>query len=273
MAKLDAWANPASVSADVPQMAAFLEARSAMADQRQVNETLLQALGALPGERWLEVGSGSGVLSRLLGKRLGPRGHVTGVDLSLDFVREAERYLAEDPAVAGIVSFRQGSADALPFDAGGFDGAFAARLLLHLEDPVPAVREMMRVVKPGGVVALLDWDFESLLVDHPDRALTRRILLWRVDHHGGNNWSGRELWRHARAAGLTNIEVTPVTVVATDEQTGLTQSLFRAAEVAQAGGAISEAERAAWLEEITSRLAAGQFFASLSYFIVRGQSG
>jgi SAM-dependent methyltransferase len=161
-------------------------------------------------------------------------------------------------------------AEALPFPDASFDGAIAARLLLHVENPEPVIREMKRVVKPGGRVVVMDWDFETVTVDHPDREQTRRLLHWRSDHHGGNNWSGRQLWRRMQTAGLGNLSIHPWVTVAHCEADGLTQTLWRAAEVAREGGAISPAEQVAWIKELKNRIQAGTFFASIVYFIVKG---
>ncbi len=60
--------------------------------------------------------------------------------------------------------------------AAAFDGAFAARLLLHANDPDAIVHEMVRVVRPGGRIVVMDWDFDSVVVDHPERELTRRLV-------------------------------------------------------------------------------------------------
>ena len=64
------------------------------------------------------------------------------------------------------------------------------------------IREMKRVVKSAGRVVVMDWDFDTVTVDHPDRELTRRLLHWRCDRRGGNNWSGRQLWRRMHTAGF-----------------------------------------------------------------------
>jgi hypothetical protein len=116
----------------------------------------------------------------------------------------------------------------------------------------------------------MDWDFETVTVDHPDRELSRRILHWRNDHHGGNNWSGRQLWRRMRNVGLQNLSVHPWVSVTHHETDGLTQSLWRAAQVACEAGAISPAEQEAWTLELRNRIRAGTFFASIVYFIVKG---
>jgi hypothetical protein len=117
----------------------------------------------------------------------------------------------------------------------------------------------------------MDWDFETLAIDHPDRATTRRIIAWRTENHSGDNWSGRQLYRRFRRAGFRDPNVTPVSVVALDEQAALTGSVFRAAEVACDGGAITPSERDAWTSVLRGRLESGSFMACITYFIARGE--
>ena len=117
----------------------------------------------------------------------------------------------------------------------------------------------------------MDLDFETLAVDHPDRALTRRIISWRTDHHSGDNWSGRQLYRRMVGGGLCDVAVLPVATVATDDRAGLTGSIFRAAEVVRDGGAITPAEHDAWVAVLRERLDAGTFMAAATYFIVIGE--
>jgi hypothetical protein len=128
----------------------------------------------------------------------------------------------------------------------------------------------VRVVKPGGRVVVMDWDFDSVVVDHSDRELTRRLLHWRNDHHGGDNWSGRQLWRRMVAAGLQSLSVQPVVTVVHDEDGGLTQSLWRAAQVARDNSGITPDEHDTWIRELKERIRDGTFFASIVYFIVSG---
>jgi ubiquinone/menaquinone biosynthesis C-methylase UbiE len=267
---MDAWANPDAMGeSDVVQMAAHLENAARCPDQALVNAALQDAVAPAPGERLLEVGSGSGVLCRRMAPAVAPGGRLYGLDVSPGFLRAADRYAAED-GLAEHIAFGAGAGEALPFPAGCFDGAYAARLLLHVPDPNAVVREMARVVRPGGRVVLMDWDFETLSVDHPDREVTRRLIQWRVDRRGGNNWSGRQLWRRAVEAGLRQPQVTPVTVVARGEGDALTQSLWRAAQGAREGGGLTPTEQQAWVDELKARLKDGRFFASIVYFIVKG---
>jgi ubiquinone/menaquinone biosynthesis C-methylase UbiE len=270
MGNFNSWSDPSKVGKeDVIQMAAFLEERSRAPDMQAVNQKLCETVAAKPGERLLEVGSGSGILCRMLASKLQPGGQIAGVDISPEMTAQAQKYALSEGINSGI-AFETGTAEALPYLNASFNCAIAARLLLHAANPDAVIQEMKRVVKPGGRVVMMDWDFETVTVDHPDRELSRRILHWRNDHHGGNNWSGRQLWRRMRAGGIQNLSVHPWVSVTHHERDGLTQSLWRAAQVACEGGAISPAEQEAWTLELKSRIKAGTFFASIVYFIVKG---
>ena len=192
---------------------------------------------------------------------------MVGVDVAPDMIAAARRYAETDPHLR----FDVASAEQLPYDEDAFEAAFAARLLLHVADPLAVVREMARVLKPGCRVVLMDWDWETLAVTHPDRELTRRLLHWRCDHHGGDNWSGRKLLGYLLDANLHNPIVVPVVTLAHDEAAALTGTLWRAAEVARDRGGITSQEHDAWVGELKRQIAAGRFLASIVYFIVRGE--
>ena len=270
MNKGNAWANPSVTStANVIQMAAFLEERSHFPDTQVINQRLYELVDPKQGEHILDVGTGSGVLCRMLAPRLQPEGDIVGVDISYEMGMKAAEYTLLDGITSGI-DFVSAAAEKLPFVDASFDAAIAARLLLHVANPAQVIDDMTRVVKPGGKLVVMDWDFETVAVDHPDRKTTRQLLHWRNDHHGGNNWSGRQLWRYIKEAGLQNVSVHPYVMVANDESDGLTQSLWRAAQVACEGGAITEQEKVDWIRELKQRIQVGTFFASIVYFIVRG---
>ncbi len=271
MSHTDHWANPSEAGLqEIADMANHLEARARAQDQQQVNSALIEILAPAPGDRLLEAGCGSGVLCRLMTPGVVPGGRITGADISPGLVRIAQAS-AQGAKQAERIQWCSGKAEALPFVDASFDGALAARLFLHVARPEAVLQELVRVVRPGGKLVAMDWDFETVALDHSDRELTRRVLHWRCDHHGGNNWSGRQLWRQLATAGLANLKMTPVVSVAYLENDSLTLSLFRAAQVARDGGGISSAEHDAWVGEIKSLLAAGCFFASIVYFIVSGE--
>ncbi len=127
----------------------------------------IQALHFPKGSRGLDVGCGIGLQLPLLGEGVGPTGHVTGLDLLPDFLAEAERVAAK-AGLSGRVSFRQGDMSSLPFDDGTFDWVWSASCVGYgAEEPVPLVREMARVVRPGGTVAIFVWSSQMLLPGYP----------------------------------------------------------------------------------------------------------
>ena len=270
MSQSNHWANPSKAGAqEIMEMASALEERGRTLDQQQVNSALIGELAPAPGESVIEVGCGSGFLCRLIAPAVIPGGRIMGLDISPEIITIAQNY-AIKTALADLIQWSTGMAEALPFKDASFDSALAARLFLHVSDPGAILKELRRVVRTGGKVVAMDWDFETVAVDHTNRELTRRVLNWRCDHYGGNNWSGRQLWKHMAAGGLSSLKLVPVVSVARNAEDSLTLSLFRAAQVARDGGRISPGEHDAWIGELKSALMAGCFFASIVYFIVSG---
>jgi ubiquinone/menaquinone biosynthesis C-methylase UbiE len=270
MTQQNGWSNPsAQGKQEAFEMAEFLEERASFPDQMLVDQTLLETLAPLPGERLLEAGCGSGVLCRQMARFVAPEGTITGIDISGEMIAAA-RANAKNEGLDGVLNFEISSGEQMPYPEGYFDAAFAARLLLHVPEPARVAAEMVRVIRPGGRVALMDWDFDTVAVDHPDRDLTRRLLHWRADHYGGNNWSGRALLRYAHHAGLEGLRVVPAVIVARDERDGFTQSLWRAAQRACQGGAITTSEHDEWVGFLKEQIKKGVFFASIVNFIVIG---
>ena len=271
MSQANNWANPSGACGqEVAEMASSLEERAQSPDQKQVNMTLMKAISPSPGDHFLEVGCGTGVLCRQIAPKVVPGGKITGLDISTEFVKIAKD-LNINSELSSSIQWGVGQAEALPFPDANFDGILAARLLLHISNPQFVLSELMRVVCPGGKVVVMDWDFETVTVDHSNRGLTRRLLHWRCDHHGGNNWSGRQLWRLMVETGFVNVKLTPIVSIAYHENDSLTNSLFRAAQVARDAGAIALSEYTDWVEELRSSLAAECFSASIVYFVVIGE--
>src|SRR5581483_8026960 len=154
---------------DPSLFARLLELRGAQPHQRRLRRAFLAFAGVPAGARVLDVGCGTGVVTRELAHRAGARGRVVGVDPSRAFVSEA-RARSRAAGLEAVCRFRAGRGDALQFRDRAFDVVVAVTVLLHVTDSDRVLAEMCRVVRPGGRVAVLDQDFGTLVLDLPDRA-------------------------------------------------------------------------------------------------------
>ena len=102
------------------------------------------------------------------------------------------------------IEFVQGDAQALDFPDASFDRCRAERVLIHLPDPVAAVREMARVTRPGGLVVASDLDGETIFVNSSNEQLTRGLVQGLTDDLA-NGWVGRRLHRYLIEAGLEDV--------------------------------------------------------------------
>jgi ubiquinone/menaquinone biosynthesis C-methylase UbiE len=127
----------------------------------------IQALQLPSASRGLDAGCGIGLQTLLLAEAVGPAGHITGLDLSPEFLDHAMG-IVEKAGLSERVSFRAGDVRALPFDDDSFDWAWSADCVGYAPiEPVPLVKELVRVVKPGGSVTVLAWSSEKLLPGYP----------------------------------------------------------------------------------------------------------
>lgn len=112
---------------------------------------VLDAADVQAGHRVLDVACGTGVLARGASSRVGPSGEVVGVDPNPGMLTVARR--TEDQ-----VDWRQGTAEALPVEDGGFDRVVSQFGMMFFTDPAAGVREMLRALEPGGRFAIAVWD-------------------------------------------------------------------------------------------------------------------
>jgi SAM-dependent methyltransferase len=107
------------------------------------------------GKHVLDVAAGTGALTRLAAKSVGPSGRVVGLDLNSDML-DVARTIAREPTSAAI-EWREGDVSALPFNDGSFDFVFCAFGLMFFPDRVGALKEMRRVLQQDGRVVLMVW--------------------------------------------------------------------------------------------------------------------
>lgn len=152
----------------------------------------------------LDVGCGPGTITADLAERVDP-GRVTGIDPSPDVLEQAGTTAAQ----RGVENVRFVEGDVYELGDDTYDIVHAHQVLLHVPDPVEALRAMLRVTKPDGLVAARDTDYAGMSWWPEDPRLDRWLEVYRsVAHaHGGECDAGRRMLSWARAAGAS--EVTP----------------------------------------------------------------
>jgi len=119
------------------------------------------------GSRGLDAGCGIGLLCPLLAEEVGPAGHVTGLDVSAEMLDHG-REMVKELGLSKRISFQEGDVAKLPFASNAFDWVWSSDCVGYGPwEPLPLLKELARVVKPGGTVAIAAWSSETLLPGYP----------------------------------------------------------------------------------------------------------
>jgi ubiquinone/menaquinone biosynthesis C-methylase UbiE len=189
--------------------AGYYARKLATGPEAELRREFADFLQLKPGERVLDVGCGPGHLARLLALR-GCR--VTGVDRGRRLLRIARRWAAREGAA---LEFRQAPADQLPFPDGTFDCTLATTVLYFVADAEAALREIVRVTRPGGAVATLDPHASmSIPAAHEycrrqnlNSQDTRKLLAWAAAAELNRRFEETELCGLLESAGLTEVQM------------------------------------------------------------------
>ncbi|GAA3178524.1 methyltransferase domain-containing protein [Nonomuraea roseoviolacea subsp. carminata] len=247
-----------------PDPVDYLDQVAASAPGRAYKRRILRRLGLRPGQTVVDLGCGPGTDLGAMADAVAPDGRVIGVDRDPAMLAEARARLEGRPGV----EIRAGDVHALPLDDGAVDRARTDRVLQHVEDPSRVLAEFRRVARPGGRIVMAEPDWDGLLVDSRDPAMSRGLTRFVATEVVRNATVGRGLARMCEEAGLTVLSVTAVAPVFRDFDTadrllGLRRNVVRATRA----GALAPAARE-WVEELRS----GPFLASFLLFLVTAEA-
>jgi ubiquinone/menaquinone biosynthesis C-methylase UbiE len=198
----DAWGTVNELPPDVAT--AFIETLELARTEPgfyEARRAMLRDLGLASGSTVLEGGSGTGAALPDVLELLGQAGQVLGVDPTIAFVEAARRRAAD--LGAANARYEVGDIRALPMADAGFDAAFCDKILIHAGPATVALRELARVVRPGGRVGAVEWwPAPTISTTHPE-TLARFNEAWMRPAY---DWAASgNLARYFHAAGLVDV--------------------------------------------------------------------
>jgi ubiquinone/menaquinone biosynthesis C-methylase UbiE len=257
----DVWATFADLDAAAQdRLAGVLETRGADAQQQAMRRAFLSSVEFGEDARVLEVGCGTGVLTRVLAHWPGVA-TVVGVDAAASLLDRA-RALASD---FGNVTFEEGDARSLPFEDASFDVVVFDSTLTHVPGPDGALAEAFRVLAPLGRLAAFDGDYSTTSValgdDDPLQACVDAMMAASVN----DRWLARRLAALVRDAGFDIGDLRSHGFAETTEAAYMLTVVDRGADILHGDGRVGGELRDALKAEARRRLAAGRFFGHVAY--------
>ncbi len=230
-------------------------------------DKVLALLAPREGERALDIGCGPGLTTESLAQGVGTRGRVRGVDIAPAMLSIARRRCASLPQV----SFELADVARLPYADASFDVALASQVYEYVEDIDGALRELARVIRPGGRALLVDTDWESAVwASHDDVRMRRVIETW--NEHIPHPQLPRTLKRRMTQAGFDDVrvEVVPLLNVAYDPNTYSVGMMQMLGNFAAGRNGLTAADISTWKDDARAIGAEGDYFFSLNRFVFIG---
>lgn len=245
------------------QQARRLERSYMTPDIVRQREVTLGFLALRPGEHVVDIGSGPGFLCESMADAVGPKGRVLGLDISDDLLAAATTRNTRP-------QLTYGKSDAIALDApdGAFDVAVSTQVYEYVADCDRALREMQRVLKPGGRALVVATDWDSVVWRSSDRERMRAMLAaW--EGHCADPRLPRTLGPRLRAAGfdVTAVHGHPIINTRLGADTYSQGIMELMAGFARRTKADVAAQADDWLADLRALDAQGAYFFSLTRFI------
>lgn len=243
----------------IDAIAASMDARASEAATREICADYMTRLPR-PGKRVLEVGCGNGATTAMLLEHLRPSEHI-GVDPAPGLIDRAAARYADRPEV----SFALGHASETGQAAGAFDIVVVHTVFSHLANPDAALCEALRVLKPGGTLAVFDGDYATITValydGDPLQAAVNAVHR-NVVH---DPYIMRKLPRMAREAGFRGGETRAHGYMQTEKPEYLVSLLARGLAAAVGAGEMGPEIADGFNREAAARVANGTFYGAILF--------
>lgn len=229
--------------------------RKRAGSEEAVNQESYRMLNIENGMQVLEVGCGPSTTASVFCKAAHANGLVIGVDYDAGMLQHAK---AEAKQYANLLHL-QGDAHKLPFEDDRFDRVYAKRIFQVLPpSSAPKVfAEIERVLKPGGVMVLVDTDWTSVAVNFGDLELERRLMGFFRDNMRPNGLAGRQLLTLLQPGSFMEVDAKVMSIVIRDfDETPFGDWLI--SEALKAKVATTE-EMAKWRSELEQKSAEQAF--------------
>jgi ubiquinone/menaquinone biosynthesis C-methylase UbiE len=257
----DVWATVADLDATTQErLAGVLETRGADPKQQEMRRAFLAGIELAASADVLEVGCGTGVLTRVLAALPQVR-TVVGVDLAESLVEKARE-------LAPGLRFEQADARSLPFAEASFDVVVFDSTLSHVPEPQRALDEAFRVLRPGGLLAAFDGDYATTTVALDEHDPLQTCVAAMMANSVTDRRIMRRLPALVRERGFEVVHTDSHGFVESGDGGYMLTVLDRGADMLQASGTIGEDLAAALKAEARRRAAAGRFFGHIAYVSV-----
>jgi ubiquinone/menaquinone biosynthesis C-methylase UbiE len=256
----DVYSNIAALDAAMQErLADVLETRGADRQQQELRRTFLAAIEFPADARVLEVGCGTGVLTRVIARWPGV-GEVVGVDSAPSLLSKARTLAADLPNI----NFEEADARSLRFDPQSFDVVLFDSTLSHVPEPERALAEAHRVLRPLGWLATFDGDYSTTTVALGDHDPLQACADMTMANSVHDRWLMRRLPLLARDCGFEVSSFRSHGFVETHGGYMLTV-IDRGADMLCGSGQIGAETAAALKAEARRRVEAGAFFGHIAY--------
>lgn len=262
--KKDPYLHTARVDPGVAEyLIRRLEKRGRQPDFARIRQQFLDQVPLQEPRLILDVGCGTGIWARDAARRW-QDSEVLGIDPSPFFLEAGQRFAHQEKLTR--VHFVVAEGDRLPFPDERFDLTLAATALMHMTDPLRTVKEMRRITRRQGWIAILEQDLETLFFAHPNVDLSRRILKAGIEYWEADGYMGRKIPGLLHELDMKEIRVLAYCLTEHGNEGYLLMLAERFAEAAKEQEVELKPAVEAWLADLRASARQGRFFASNNFY-------